>query len=140
MENDEMSGLKIETRNTKNAPKGVGPCSQAVAFSHYMNVSAQLPIDLKTGKISAGNVKDQTKQCLNNIKAVLEGCSHVMDDIVKITIFVKNISDIKAVDEVYETFFTSYLPARTTVGVSALPQDALVQIEAVTSNGESTPA
>lgn len=105
-----------------------------------MNVSAQLPIDLKTGKISAGNVKDQTKQCLNNIKAVLEGCSHVMDDIVKITIFVKNISDIKAVDEVYETFFTSYLPARTTVGVSALPQDALVQIEAVTSNGESTPA
>ena len=70
----------------------------------------------------------------------MEGCSHVMDDIVKITIFVKNISDIKAVDEVYETFFTSYLPARTTVGVSALPQDALVQIEAVTSNGESTPA
>jgi reactive intermediate/imine deaminase len=140
MENDEMSGLKIETRNTNNAPKGVGPCSQAVAFSHYMNVSAQLPIDLKTGKISADNVKDQTKQCLNNIKAVLEGCNHVMDDIVKITIFVKNISDIKAVDEVYETFFTSYLPARTTVGVSALPQDALIQIEAVTSNGESTPA
>ena len=135
-----MSGLKIETRNTQNAPKGVGPCSQAVAFSHYMNVSAQLPIDPKTGKISGNNVKDQAKQCLNNIKAVLEGCNHVMDDIVKITVFVKNISDIKAVDEVYETFFTSYLPARTTVGVSALPQDALVQIEAVTSNGESTPA
>jgi reactive intermediate/imine deaminase len=136
----DMSGLKIETRNTQNAPKGVGPCSQAVAFSHYMNVSAQLPIDLKTGKISGTNVKDQAKQCLNNIKAVLEGCNHVMDDIVKITIFVKNISDIRAVDEVYETFFTNYLPARTTVGVSALPQDALVQIEAVTSNGESTPA
>jgi reactive intermediate/imine deaminase len=135
-----MAGLKIETRNTPNAPKGVGPCAQAVAFSHYMNLSAQLPIDLKTGKISGNNVKDQAKQCLNNIKAVLEACNHVMDDIVKITIYVKNISHIEAVDEVYKTFFTTYLPTRTTVGVAALPQDALVQIEAVTSNAESTPA
>lgn len=129
--------IKI-TRNTENAPNNSGPYSQTVAFSHYNNISAQLPIDLKSGKMVSGGVKEQTTQCLANIKAIVESIGHEMDDVVKITIFLKNISDIDVVNVVYTTFFQSYLPTRTTVAVAALPLDALVQIEAVISNGEGT--
>lgn len=129
--------IKI-TRNTENAPNNSGPYSQTVAFSHYNNISAQLPIDPKSGKMVSGGVKEQTTQCLANIKAIVESIGHEMDDVVKITIFLKNISDIDVVNVVYTTFFQSYLPTRTTVAVAALPLDALVQIEAVISNGEGT--
>ncbi len=133
-----MSDVIIKnSRNTVNAPKS-SFSTQTVAFSHYNNISAQLPIDPKTGKIIAGGAKEQAKQCLANIKAIVESIDHVMDDAVKITVFLKNISDIDAVDEVYTTFFHSDLPTRTTVAVAALPMDALVQIEAVISNGEGT--
>jgi len=126
-------------RNTENAPKSLGPYTQTVAFSHYNNISAQLPVDPKTCKIVAGGAKEQVKQCMENIKAIIESIDHVMDDTVKLTIFLKNISDIEAVDEVYTTFFKGPLPTRTTVAVEALPMNALVQIEAVISNGEGTP-
>ncbi len=133
-----MSDVIIKnSRNTVNAPKS-SFSTQTVAFSHYNNISAQLPVDPKTGKIIAGGAKEQAKQCLANIKAIVESIDHVMDDAVKITVFLKNISDIDAVDEVYTTFFHSDLPTRTTVEVAALPMDALVQIEAVITNGEGT--
>ncbi|MGR3179359.1 MAG: RidA family protein [Candidatus Anammoxibacter sp.] len=133
-----MSGYNITAaRNTENAPKGPYS-SQTVAFSHYNNISAQLPIDPKSGKMVAGGVKEQAGQCLKNIKAIVESIDHVMDDVVRITIFVKNISDIDAVDEVYATFFPTYVPTRTTVAVAALPMDALVQIEALVTHGEGT--
>ena len=136
-----MSGDIIKvSRNTENAPKS-SVSSQTVAFSHYNNISAQLPVDPKTGETVVGGVKEQAKQCLANIKAIVESIDHVMDDVVRINIFLKNISDIDAVDEVYATFFPSYLPTRTTVAVAALPMDdALLQIEAVISNGEGTPS
>jgi reactive intermediate/imine deaminase len=129
---------KVLARNTDNAPKGIGPYSQTVAFSHYNNLSAQLPIDPKSGKMVAGGVKEQAEQCFKNIKAIVESIDHVMSDVVRITVFVKNISDIDAVDEIYKTFFPTYVPTRTTVAVAALPMDALVQIEALVSNGEGT--
>ena len=126
------------SRNTKNAPISA-VSTQTVAFSHYNNISAQLPVDPKTGQIVVGSVKDQAAQCLVNIKAIVESIDHVMDDVVKITVFLKNISDVDAVDDVYATFFQDYLPTRTTVAVAALPMsDALVQIEALISNGEGT--
>ncbi len=136
-----MSGNIIKlSRNTENAPKS-SASTQTVAFSHYNNISAQLPVDPKTGEIVAGDVKEQAGQCLKNIKAIVESIDHVMDDVIKINIFLKNISDIDAVDAVYATFFQSYLPTRTTVAVAALPMDdALVQIDAVISNGEGTPS
>lgn len=124
--------------NTENAPKGVGPYSQAVAFSHYNNLSAQLPIDPKSGKLIAGGIKEQAEQCFKNIKAVVDSIDHVMNDVVKITVFVKNIKDMDTVDEVYKSFFTSYVPTRTVVAVAALPMDALIQVEALLSNGEGT--
>lgn len=136
-----MASNKINSlvaRNTENAPKNIGPYSQTVAFSHYNNLSAQLPIDPKSGKIVAAGVKEQTEQCFKNIKAILESIDHVMNDVVRITVFVKNIKDVDTVDEVYKTFFRTYVPTRTTVAVAALPLNALVQIEALVSNGEGT--
>ncbi|NMA85524.1 MAG: hypothetical protein GX962_16865 [Epulopiscium sp.] len=134
-----MSGYNtVLARNTENAPKGIGSYSQTVAFSHYNNLSAQLPIEPKSGKLVAGGVKEQARQCLKNIKAILESIDHVMDDVVKVNIFLKNIADIDAVEEVYTTFFPGGVPARRTVGVSALLKDALVQIDAVVSNAEGT--
>ena len=134
-----MTGFNaVLARNTENAPKSIGPYSQTVAFSHYNNLSAQLPIDPKSGRVVAGGVKEQAEQCLKNIKAIVESIDHVMSDVVRITVFVKNIKDIDAVDEVYKTFFPSYVPTRTVVAVAALPLDALVQIEALVSNGEGT--
>ena len=129
--------LVIEASNTENAPKV--SYAHTVAFSHYNHISGQLPLDAKTNKIVAGDVKEQAKQCLVNIKAIIESVDHVMDDIVKINIQLKNITDLEAVNEVYTTFFNNELPARTVVGVSAIPMDALVQIDAVVSNCEGTP-
>ncbi|MPN24140.1 2-iminobutanoate/2-iminopropanoate deaminase [bioreactor metagenome] len=87
----------------------------------------------------AGGVKEQAEQCLKNIKAIIESVDHVIDDVVKVNVFLKNIEDIDAVNEVYATFFPGGVPARRIVGVSALPKDALVQIDVVVSNAEGTP-
>ena len=128
----------ISASNSENAPKSIGPYSQSVAFSHYNNISAQLPLDPQTGEIVVGGIVEQARQCFENIKSIVEHVHHVMDDVVRITIFVKNISDIDAVDEVLKSFFSDYFPARTTVAVAALPMGALVQIEALVSHGEGT--
>lgn len=131
-------GIIKLSRNTENAPTS-SVSTQSVAFSHYNNISAQLPVDPKTGEVVIGDVKAQAAQCLTNIKAIVESVKHVMDDVVKINIFLKNINDIDAVNEVYTTFFSSYLPTRMTVAVAALPiSDALVQMDALISNGEGT--
>ena len=133
-----MSGYNaILARNTENAPKS-SFCSQTVAFSHYNNFSAQLPIDPKSGKLVAGGAKEQAEQCFKNIKAIVDSIGHMMNDVVRITVFVKNIKDMDTVDEVYKTFFTSYVPTRTVVAVAALPMGALVQVEALLSNGEGS--
>lgn len=128
----------VLARNTENAPQGIGLYSQTVAFSHYNNFSAQLPIDPKSGKLVAGGVKEQAKQCFKNIQQVLQSIAHVMSDVVRITVFVKNIKDIEAVDEVYKTFFPTYLPTRTVAAVADLPLGALVQVDALVSNGEGS--
>ncbi|WP_428228437.1 RidA family protein [Flavobacterium sp.] len=136
-----MASNKINSllaRNTENAPKSIGPYSQTVAFSHYNNLSAQLPIDPKSGQLVKGGVKEQAEQCFENIRTIVESIGHVISDVVRITVFVKDIKDVDAVDEVYKTFFPTYVPTRTVVAVAALPMNALVQIEALISNGEGT--
>lgn len=126
------------SRNTEHAPI-CEYSTQSVAFSHYNNISAQLPIDAATGEVVVGGVKEQAHQCLLNIKAIVESIDHVMDDVVKLNIFVKNIADVEAIDEAYRTFFSDYMPTRTILAVAALPNsDALVQIDALISNGEGT--
>ncbi|TRW44813.1 RidA family protein [Georgenia yuyongxinii] len=125
-------------RNTENAPMTPG-ATQTVAFSHYNNISAQLPIEPESGNVVAGGVREQAAQCLNNVKTILESIDHAMDDVVRNTIFLKDISDVSAVDEVYSTFFPNYVPARTIIEAAGLPMDALVQVEAVVSHGDGTP-
>ena len=135
---EDRHGIIIEANNTENAPK----CclsTQTVAFSHYNNISAQLPVDPKTNEMVAGGVKEQAEQCLKNIKAIVESIDHVMEDTVKVNIFLKNIGDIAAVDEIYAKFFPGGTPARRIVGVSVLPKNALVQIDAIIANAEGTP-
>lgn len=135
---EDRHGLIIEPHNTDNAPK----CSlstQTVAFSHYNHLSAQLPIEPKSGKLVAGGVKEQAEQCLKNIKAIIESIEHSMRDVVKVNIALKNIADISAVDSVYATFFPGGIPARRIIGVADLPKDALIQIEVVVANEEGTP-
>ncbi|EOL50555.1 RidA family protein [Enterococcus caccae] len=135
---EDRHGLIIEANNTEKAPKC--PFStQTVAFSHYNNLSAQLPIDPKTNAVVSGGIKEQTGQCLENIKAIIESVDHVLADVVKVNIFVKNIEDMDAVDEVYAKFFSDGVPARRVVGVSELPKDALIQIDAIVGNAEGTP-
>ena len=134
-----MNGYNaVLARNTESAPKSIGPYSQAVAFSHYNNISAQLPIDQKSGKLVVGGVRKQAEQCFSNIQAIVDSIGHAMSDVVRITIFFKSIKDIEVVDEVYKKFFPTYVPARTLVAVSALPMGALIQVEALLSHGEGT--
>ncbi|MEG0375678.1 MAG: RidA family protein [Raoultibacter sp.] len=133
-----MSGDNVVlARNTEDAPKS-SLYSQTVAFSHYNNLSAQLPIDPKSGELVAGGVKEQAEQCFKNIKAIVESIDHGMTDVIRVTIFLKNIKDIDVVDAVYKSFFPTYVPTRTVVAVAAMPMNALVQVEALLSNGEGT--
>jgi reactive intermediate/imine deaminase len=135
---EDRHGIVIRANNTDKAP--LSPLyTQTVAFSHYNHIAAQLPIDPQSNAMIEGGVKEQAEQCLNNIKAIVESVNHVMDDIVKVNVQLKDMADMDAVNEVYANFFEKELPARTTVGVSAIPMDALVQIDVVMSNGEGTP-
>ena len=121
--------------------------AQTVAFSHYNNVSAQLGIDPKTGRLVEGGVREQTVQCLRNVKAILASIDVPFDDIVKVNVFLKDLGDLDAVNEAYSTFFpdsgiaraAGYVPARTVVEVADLEMGALVQVEAVVSHGDGTP-
>ena len=127
----------VLARNADNVVKDP-LASHTVAFSHYNNLSAQLPVDIKTGKLVAGGVRQQAEQCLKNIHAILTSINHVMSDVVRITVNLKNIADADAVADVCRAWFPTYLPAQTVVAVAALPLDALVQIEALVTNGEGT--
>ena len=129
--------IVIKANNTDKAPQGLG--TQTVAFSHYNHLSAQLPLNPTSGHLVAGGVKEQARQCLDNIQAIVQSISHAMSDVVKVNIALKNITDIAAVDALYATYFPGGTPARRTIGVSALPHDALIQIDVVVSNAEGTP-
>lgn len=127
----------VVARNTDQAPVS-DLYSQTVAFSHYNNLSAQLPIDPATGAIVAGGAAEQAEQCFKNIQAVVESIGHDMNDIIRVSIFLADIMDLNAVEKVQASFFPTYQPARTVVAVDALPQGALVFIEALVDNGEGT--
>ncbi|WP_265436210.1 RidA family protein [Aeromonas media] len=134
-----MSGTIIKSaRNTPNAPQDLGPSTQSVAFSHYNNIAAQLPVDPRTGKLVGDDIQAQARQCLTNIQAIVESIGHVMDDMVKVTLFLKNMGDLEAVNAVYREFFPRNLPTRTVLAVAALPLGAAIQMDALLSNGEGT--
>ena len=127
----------VVARNTDKAPVS-DLHSQTVAFSHYNNLSAQLPIDPATGAIVAGGAAEQAEQCFKNLQAIVESIGHDMNDIIRVSIFLADIMDLNAVEKVQASFFPTYQPARTVAAVDALPQGALVFIEALVDNGEGT--
>jgi len=127
----------VVARNTDQAPVS-DLYSQTVAFSHYNNLSAQLPIDPATGAIVAGGAAEQAEQCFKNLQAIVESIGHDMNDIIRVSIFLADIMDLNAVEKVQASFFPTYQPARTVAAVDALPQGALVFIEALVDNGEGT--
>ncbi len=133
-----MSNLNaVLARNTQEAPV-CKAFSQSVAFSHYNNLSAQLPFDPKTGKVVEGGIKEQAKQCFENIKTIVKSIDHDLSDIVRVSIFVTDIKDVDKVDEVYKSFFTTYVPTKTSIVVNELPFGVKVQVDALMSNGEGT--
>ena len=117
--------------STANAPAAIGPYSQAIDLGNLVITSGQLPIDPATGAFPEG-IQAQTKQSLTNVKAILEAAGLSMDSVVKTTVFLSDMNNFGAMNEVYATFFTegSY-PARSAVEVARLPKDALVEIEVI---------
>jgi 2-iminobutanoate/2-iminopropanoate deaminase len=117
--------------DTESAPKAIGPYSQAIQAGNFLFLSGQIPLDPKTGELVKGDIGQQTKQVLENIKGVLESQKLRMENLVKVTIFLKEIGKFNQVNEVYSTYFPSSPPARSTVEVARLPRDADIEIEAI---------
>jgi 2-iminobutanoate/2-iminopropanoate deaminase len=126
--------LNKEIINTDLAPRAIGPYSQAVRAGSLLFTSGQLPINPVTGELS-GDIKAQTRQVLENIKAIIEAAGGSLDDIIKATVFITDLSGFAAMNEVYAKYFTTKPPARSTVEVSGLAKKALVEIEAVAMIG-----
>lgn len=114
------------------APQPIGPYHQAVATDHLVFTAGQIAIDPVTNQICAGGIVEQTRMVLINLKAVLEAAGSSLDNVLKVTIFLKNMNDFAAMNAIYGEFFKSdTAPARSTVEVARLPKDALMEIEAV---------
>jgi 2-iminobutanoate/2-iminopropanoate deaminase len=114
---------------TDRGPKPIGPYSQAVRANGFLFLSGQIALDPKTGEISGAGVAEQTERVLENIKGIVEAAGSKMPHVVKTTVFLKNMNDFAAMNEVYARYFTAAPPARSTVEVARLPKDALVEIE-----------
>jgi len=125
--------MKVGKRviQTEEAPKAIGPYSQAIQAGNLLFLSGQIPIDPTTGELVKGDIEQQTRQILENIKGVLKSQKLKMEDVVKVTIFLKDMGNFNQVNEVYSTYFTSSPPARSTVEVAKLPRDADIEIEAI---------
>ena len=120
---------------TTDAPQAIGPYSQAVQAGGFVFVSGQIPIEPKTGNVVQADIKAQTKLVMENAKAILAAAGYGMQDVIKSTIFLKDIADFAAVNEVYGGYFTSDPPARATVEVSRLPKDVAIEIDFIAWKG-----
>lgn len=121
--------------STQNAPAAIGPYSQAIEVNGFVYASGQLPIDPATGAFPEGGVKEQTRQSLLNVKAILEEAGLVLSNVVKTTVYLADMGDFAAMNEVYSQFFAQPFPARSAIAVKALPKGALVEVEVVAARG-----
>lgn len=119
--------------NTKAAPAAIGPYSQAIRVGNLVYTSGQIPIDPATGSFVEGGVKEQTRQSLLNVKAILAEAGLTLGDVVKTTVFLADMNDFADMNSVYAEFFSEPYPARSAVAVKTLPKGALVEIEVVAS-------
>ena len=122
---------KIKTVSTKDAPAAVGPYSQAVIAGDFVFLSGQIPIDPETGNLIEGNIKEKIHRIFKNIIAVAKAADADLTNIVKMTVFLKDMNDFAEVNEVYSQYFANNLPARSAVQVAALPLNASIEIEAI---------
>ncbi len=123
--------------STKKAPAAIGPYSQAIRVGNLVYTSGQIPIDPATGAFADGGIKEQTRQSLCNVKAILEEAGLTMGDVVKTTVFMADMGDFADMNSVYAEFFAEPFPARSAVAVKSLPKGALVEIEVVAEAKES---
>lgn len=121
--------------STQNAPAAIGPYSQAIEVNGFVYASGQLPIDPATGAFPEGGVKEQTRQSLLNVKAILEEAGLALSNVVKTTVYLADMGDFAAMNEVYSQFFAQPFPARSAIAVKALPKGALVEVEVVAARG-----
>lgn len=119
--------------STKNAPAAIGPYSQAVQVGNLLYTSGQLPIIPTTGLFPEGGIKEQTRQSLTNVQAILQETGTDMSHVVKTTVFLADMNDFADMNAVYSEFFTAPYPARSAVAVKTLPKNALVEIEVIAS-------
>jgi 2-iminobutanoate/2-iminopropanoate deaminase len=117
--------------STTEAPAAIGPYSQAVRAGAFVFCAGQVPLDPKTGQIVSEDIAEQTKRVLDSVTAILKAESLTLADVVKTTVFLADFGDFQKMNEVYATYFTGNPPARSTVGVSTLPKNARVEIEAI---------
>ena len=121
----------MKTISAPKAPAAIGPYSQAIQVGNLIYTSGQIPIDPTTGAFVEGGIKEQTRQSLTNVKAILEEAGLSMGDVVKTTVFLADMNDFADMNSVYAEFFTEPYPARSAVAVKALPKGALVEIEVI---------
>lgn len=121
--------------STQNAPAAIGPYSQAIEVNGFVYASGQLPIDPATGAFPEGGVKEQTRQSILNVKAILEEAGLALSNIVKTTVYLADMGDFAAMNEIYSQFFAQPFPARSAIAVKALPKGALVEVEVVAARG-----
>lgn len=117
--------------STQQAPAAIGPYSQAIQVGNLVYTSGQIPIDPSTGSLVEGGIKEQTRQSLLNVKAILEEAGLTMGNVVKTTVFMADMNDFADMNAVYASFFTEPYPARSAVAVKTLPKGALVEIEVI---------
>jgi 2-iminobutanoate/2-iminopropanoate deaminase len=116
---------------TVDAPAAIGPYSQGVAVGNFVFTSGQIPLDPKTAEVVEGDIQVQTKQVMENLKAVLAAAGTDFNKVVKTTIFIKDMNDFSKINEVYAGYFSNEPPARSTVQVARLPKDVGVEIEMI---------
>lgn len=120
---------------TSAAPAAIGSYSQAIEVNGFVYASGQLPIDPATGAFPEGGVQEQTRQSLLNVKAILEEAGLTLANVVKTTVYLADMGDFAAMNEIYSQFFSQPFPARSAVAVKALPKGALVEVEVIAARG-----
>lgn len=121
----------MKALHTDKAPAAIGPYSQAIEVNGMVFASGQIPLDPATGNVVEGGIKEQTRQALTNAKAIMEAAGLTLANVVKTTVFMADMTDFAAMNEVYSTFFTEPYPARSAVAVKALPKGVLVEVECI---------
>jgi 2-iminobutanoate/2-iminopropanoate deaminase len=116
---------------TDRGPKPIGPYSQAIKSNGFVFVSGQIALDPKTGEFAAADIKLQTEKVFDNLKGILEASGSSLNHVVKATVYLKDMNDFAAMNEIYARFFPVAAPARTTIQVARLPKDALVEIDVI---------